>query len=427
MTTPTPTATANKPPQRDLGLYWWGQTTSAFGSVFTAIAMPVIAVVHLDASPAQISLISAASILPMLLLGLPAGALADRIVRPRRTLIALDALSALAVGGVALGVANHVASIGWLIALAVVQGCTTILLEVLYFVHLRQLTDTAGIGPARARLQAGEYSAGFIGRLLVGPTIVVFGPAAALSVDAVSFALSLAALASMSPLAPMPRTTSREAGPVALNGLRSMGVGFRFFAGDSFHRALSVSLFLPAAAMAGTATLTAPFLLRVVEVPTGIYGALFAVSGLMGLAGSVLAGRIVRPPRDPRQITLAAFVASTVCAVLLPSATGPLPVAILCAALGISLPTFWGAIANVALMPVIVTDVSEDAMGRTVATLQVFGAAAGLVGALAGGALGEWIGLRQAIWALNVTALVAMALFVPPAFRQTGHTRSTPR
>jgi MFS family permease len=410
-----PKAAASGEPaaRRDLSLYWWGQSTSAFGSVFTAIAMPVVAVEYLGASPGQVGVISAACVLPALLLGLPAGALADRIARPRRMLIALDTFSASAVGAVALGLADHVASIGWLVALSLIQGCVTILSEIIYFIHLRQLTGGAGIGRARARLQAGEFGAGFAGRLLVGPTIVVLGSAAALSVDAVSYVLSAAALLSMHPAALVPRKPVTSISST----LRGMTAGLRFFVGDAFHRALLVFIMAPVAAAAGAGALTAPFLLRVVHVPTGAYGLIFALSGLLGLAGSVVAGRLLRSRRDPRQVTLASLTAGIACALVLPLSFGPWPLAASCAALGIGLPVFFGSIANVALSPVLVADVSEEAMGRTMAMLQVSAAAAGLLGALAGGALGDWIGPRNAIWAMDAFGLGAVALALPPAVR----------
>jgi MFS family permease len=403
--------------KRDLRRYWWGQTSSTFGSVFTAVAMPVIAVVYLDATPSQIALVSAAAFLPTLLLGLPAGALADRIVHPRRVLMALDTLSAVAVGAVALGVAANVASIRWLIALAAVQGCAGILMEVVYFIHLSQLTDATGIGPARARLQAGQYAAGFVGRVLVGPTVVVLGPAAALSVDVVSYLLSATALLSMSPAAPLRREAAGGFAKAVRETLRGMAGGLRFFSGDTFHRLLLVFLLVPGAAMAGASALTAPFVLRELKIPPGAYGLLFAGSGLLGLAGSVLAGRLLRPGRDARDITLASFAACVVCGLMLPLAGGPLWMAGACAALGISLPVFFGAIANVAIGPVIVTDVAEDAMGRTVALLKVLAAASGLFGALAGGALGDHVSARQAIWALDLGALLTIVLCLPAALR----------
>jgi len=409
-------ATADSAQRRDLNLYWWGQTTSAFGSVFSAVAVPVIAVVYLDASPLQIGMISAASILPMLILGLPAGAVADRIARPRRMLMVLDALSALAVAVVAVGLANNLASVGWLIALATVQGCVAVLLEVLYFIHLRQLTSVASVGRARARLQAGEFGAGFVGRLLVGPTIVVFGGAAALAVDAVSYLLSAAALLSMRP-AGVAADTSPHERPDVGTVLRGMGAGLRLFVGDAFRRTLLVLLFLPGATAAGVAVLTAPFLLRVVHVRTEAYGLLFSAAGLAGLGGSALAGKLLDRWRDPRLLLLAALLASAVGGLLLPMATGPLPVAACFAILGISLPTFFGAIANVALSPVIVAGVSESTTGRTVAMLHVLGAASGLVGAFAGGVLGGWMGVRQAIWVLAGLALGTVVLCLPAAVR----------
>ena len=399
--------------RRDMTRYWWGQSASAFGSVFTAIALPVVAVVYLRASPAQIALISAASTLPVLVLGLPAGVLVDRITRPRHTLMALDTLSALAVGVVALGMAGHAVSIGWLVALALVQGGITVVAEVIYFVHLRQIADEGDIGRARARLQAGEFGAGLVGRLLAGPTIVAFGAAAALGVDAVSYLISIAALLTMRPVAPMLRKPS-----AGLRGtLRGAAAGARFLMDSDFHRALMVFLVVPVFAAAGTGTLTGPFLLRVIHVPTGAYGLAGALAGLLGLAGSAAAGRVLAPHRNPRLILVAAFTAGTVCGLLLPLAHGPVPVALGCAALGIALPVLFGSVANVALGPVLVADVAEETTGRVIATLQVVAAGATLLGALTGGALGDWIGIRSALWALNLSALTAIALVLPLTLR----------
>ncbi|GHJ42806.1 hypothetical protein Cs7R123_01480 [Catellatospora sp. TT07R-123] len=398
---------------RDITRYWWAQTTSAFGSVFTSIAMPVIAVVHLGATPGQVGLISAAAILPTLLLGLPAGALADRVAAPRRVLVVLDTVSAAAVAAVALSVANDLASVGTLIALSLVQGTVTIVSGVVYFIHLRQLVDTDAIGPVRARIQAGQYGAGFIGRLLAGPAIVAFGAAAALSIDAVSYLLSLVALLTMAPVRPIPRQSADRRESL----WRSMAAGTRFFLDDPFHRALLVFIIAPVVASAAVAALTAPFLLRTAHIPTEAYGVIFAVSGLLGLAGSALSGRILRPGRDPRAITLLGFAASLGSALLLPLTGGPLAAAVGCAALGVGLPIFFAAIANVALSPVIVGDVPEHRLGSTMATLQVFAAAAGLGGALGGGVLGDWIGVRPAIWLVDLVALGAVALSLPPALR----------
>ncbi|MET8154324.1 MFS transporter [Actinoplanes sp. NPDC049668] len=407
----------------DVRLYWWGHTASALGTAFTGITLPIVAVVHFDASAGQIGLISAAAVLPMLLLGLPAGVVADRIARPRRALILLDTLSATAVAAITVGVALDAASIGWLVALCAAQGCVGILLEAVYFIHLRQLVDDAQLGTVRARLQAGQYAAGIIGRLLAGPTVVVLGPAAALAVDGVSYLLSATALVCMTPVAR--RLRPAAPGPAAGFGavLREMTTGLRFCFGDPALRAVLMALLLPGAALAGAAALTAPFLLRVVLMPPQAYGWLFMVSGLAGLAGSVLAGRLLAGRSDPRAVLLASSGAAALAGVLLPAAGGPILLAAGLATVGVGLPALFAAVANVALGPVIVADVDEGALGRVLAALQVAGAASGLLGAVAGGTIGEFVGIRPALWVLQLSALAAVLVCAPPAFRAVRRSR----
>lgn len=409
-------------PGRDVNLYWCGQTASAFGSVFTTIALPVVAVVHLHASAGAIGLISAAATAPVLLFGFPAGALADRIVHPRRTLVLLDLVCALAIGVVALGLAAGAVSLLWLGLLCAVMGASSTLSTAVYFLHLRQLVGPEGIGGARARLQAGQYGAALVGRLLAGPAIALLGAAAALSVDVASYLLSATALVTMR----SPDLVPRGPAPSVLTMLRGAMAGMRVFTGDAFHRALGVFIIVPAATLAGVTALTGPFLLRVIHLPTAAYGSLFALSGLMGLAGSAVAGRVLTPGRNARSVMLAAFTAGMICSLLLPLAGGPLPLAAFCAAMGIGLPIFFGAIANVAVSSVLVSDMSEETLGRAMAALQVCLGAAGLVGALGCGALGDWIGVRGALWAMGLIALGGIALSLPSALRAARRTESAP-
>ncbi|WP_202232372.1 MFS transporter [Actinacidiphila reveromycinica] len=419
---PTGDAPAADPPDgasagwaatRDVNLYWCGQTASAFGSVFTTIALPVVAVVHLNASAGAIGLISAAATAPILLLGFPAGALADRLAHPRRALILLDLICAAAVGVVALGLAAGAVSLLWLGLLCAIMGATSTLSMSVYFLHLRQLVGPDGIGGARARLQAGQYGAALVGRLLAGPAIALLGAAAALSVDVASYLLSAAALVTMRSTDLVPRGPA----PSVLTSLRGAMAGLRLFTGDGFHRALGVFIVVPAAALAGVTALTGPFLLRVIHLPTAAYGSLFALSGLMGLSGSAVAGRVLAPGRDARRVLLGGFTAAMICSLLLPLSGGPLPLAAFCAAMGIGLPIFFGAIANVAVSSVLVASMSEETLGRAMAALQVCVATAGLVGALGSGVLGDWLGVRGALWAMGLLALGGIVLSLPPALR----------
>src|SRR5688572_11450018 len=73
----------------DFRRLWAGQTVSNVGSQLTALALPLAAVLTLDATPAELGLLFAAETAPFLLFGLVAGVWADRLPR-RPILIAAD-------------------------------------------------------------------------------------------------------------------------------------------------------------------------------------------------------------------------------------------------------------------------------------------------------------------------------------------------
>jgi MFS family permease len=381
--------------------------------MFTVIAMPVVAVVYLKASAGQVSLLSAAAAVPPLLFGLPAGVFADRVARPRRTLIALDTASALLIGVVAVGLAAHAATLIWLVLLSFAGGCAGIVIEVVYFVHLRQITSDGGIGAARARLQIGQFAAALLGRLAAGPVIVAVGPGAAMGVDAVSYVLSALALLSMSPVVPVARE------PVAgiVSTLRGAVSGLKAYTGDRYLRVLMLFVVAPGVGSAGAVALTGPFLLRTVHVPPGAYGLAFALSSLLGLAGSAVARRLASRGRDDRLLAPLMAVAGLSCALLLPLTAGPLPLALAVAALGLGMPTFFSAISNVSLSTVITRAIPEATLGRALATLQILGAGAQLLGSLGAGALAGLISVRSSIWALDGGAAALALLLLPVAIR----------
>src|SRR5262245_16258157 len=73
---------------------WAGQTISAFGSVVTRTAIPLVALLVLGAGPFEMALLVVAASLATLLVGLFAGAWVDRLPR-KPVLIATDLLRAI--------------------------------------------------------------------------------------------------------------------------------------------------------------------------------------------------------------------------------------------------------------------------------------------------------------------------------------------
>jgi predicted MFS family arabinose efflux permease len=396
---------------RDFRLYWCGQAGSMFGTVFTATALGLLAVRFLGASATQTGVLVAADYLPPLVFGLLAGVLADRVTRPRRVLIGTDLLAAGTVATLALGWWLGWVTIWWLVALTMLTGCGTLLVETLYFTHLRGIVPEGELVRARARLQAGEYGAGVLGRALAGPVIAVAGAAAAFLVDAVSYLVSAAALAGLNAPDRHAGGSDRAGGLRALLG--EVTTGLRVIAGHRFLLRVVVFTAVQALAFGGVSALTAQYLVRVLDVPTPVYGLLFVLVGVCGLAGSLVAGRLATRNVTANTMVAAGFVGSAASGALLPVAGGPLAVASVLAALGIGLPVFFGAVGNVGITAVLTGGVPEETLGRTVSSIHVLVTGAQLIGALAGGVLGDLSGIHPALWMLTGASMAGLVLAVP--------------
>src|SRR5271155_2013924 len=74
---------------RDFRLLWAGQSVSELGSQVSLLAIPLVAVLTLHASTFEVGALTASSTAAFLLVGLPAGALVDRVSR-RNVLIWAD-------------------------------------------------------------------------------------------------------------------------------------------------------------------------------------------------------------------------------------------------------------------------------------------------------------------------------------------------
>jgi predicted MFS family arabinose efflux permease len=405
--------------QRDFRLYWLGQTSSMFGSLFTATATGLVAVRFFRATPAQTGLlVAAASVLP-LLLGVPIGALADRLDRPRRVLIGCDLAALAAVGLLTVGLWLHWASVWWLAALNLLLGGITLVVETVYFLHLRSIVAADELVTARARLQTGEYGAAVLGRALAGPVIAVAGGQAAFVIDAVSYlvsAISLTRLRTPERRRPAPGTGAPGA-PGANDGSRPRPggplAGLMVIADHGFLRPVATFLAVQGLALGATSALTAQFLIRVLKLPTVVYGLPFLLVGICGMAGSLAAARLARRGAAVRAMTAGGFMAGALATALLPLARGPVALAVILAGLGIALPVFFGAIANVGMNSVLTTEVPEDVLGRAVACLLTLWTLVQLAGAIGGGVLGGALGVHPALWLAAAVSIAGLPLAVP--------------
>jgi len=98
--------------ERDFRNFWLGETISLFGDQISLIALPLAAVLVLDAGAADMGYLTAAGLAPHLILSLPAGVWLDRVARRRRVMIAADLVRASLVGSVPIAYAVDAALTG---------------------------------------------------------------------------------------------------------------------------------------------------------------------------------------------------------------------------------------------------------------------------------------------------------------------------
>jgi MFS family permease len=230
---------------RNFRLLWFGETTSTVGTTISRVALPLVAVVTLQASTFQVSLLTAAGWLPWLLIGLPAGACVDRL--PRRPLMLVcDAVSLLLLISVPVAVWAGVLTLSQLLCVALLTGAASVFFQTAYQVYLPDVVDHEHLGEANAKLQGSESAAQVAGPGLAGLIAQAAGAATGLIADALSFIVSAVCLLRIrtheEPATAATRSTTLR---------REIGDGLRFLAADPYLRVLTAFRALSNLALTG--------------------------------------------------------------------------------------------------------------------------------------------------------------------------------
>ncbi len=165
---------------------WAAQTISFVGSQVTLVALPLTAVLSLQASPAEMGMLRAVELAPALLIGLVAGAWADR-VRRRPILIAADIGRALLLGVVPLAAYLDILAIGQLYAVAFLVGILTVFFEVAHLSLLPALVPADRLIEGNSKLEVSRSVAMVAGPGFAGLLVQLVTAPLAMAVDALSF------------------------------------------------------------------------------------------------------------------------------------------------------------------------------------------------------------------------------------------------
>ncbi|WP_030676519.1 MFS transporter [Streptomyces sp. NRRL B-1347] len=163
------------------------QGLSALGDSFSHVAIPLL-VLHQTGSVAQMGLVTGLTGLASIVTGLFAGVVADRVDR-RRLLVLTDVARCVLFGTVPL--VWLFATPLWLVyAVVPVAGAFAMLFQVTYVTVVPAIVGPGQILKANSHLFGAYAVASAGGPLLAGLVAAAFGPAAALGIDAATFAVS---------------------------------------------------------------------------------------------------------------------------------------------------------------------------------------------------------------------------------------------
>jgi MFS family permease len=157
---------------RDFRRLWVGDSLSQFGIMTTTLAIPLLAVRTLHATPFEVGLLTTFQFLAFLVVGLPAGAWVDRM-RRRSVMIAADLGRAALLGWIPLAELLGVLNLAQVYAVVLGVGCLTVFFDVSYQSYLPFLVGRDHLVEGNAKLQGTQSVAQVAGPSLGGLLVQV--------------------------------------------------------------------------------------------------------------------------------------------------------------------------------------------------------------------------------------------------------------
>jgi MFS family permease len=371
---------------------WTASAVSNLGDGLRVTALPLLAA-SLTRDPSAIAAVTAVVWLPWLVFGIIGGTIVDRM--PRIGLIVGVQLGRmLVIAGLGAMVWLDQASMPVIYVVAFAIGIGEVLADTTMQTLIPAVVPDDELETANGQL----YAAQAVANDFAGPPVgsVLFAAVAwvPFAANAVTWGLAAALLTGLRLGAP-----SRVArAPTTF--IEDVVVGARWLWRHPVLRALLVWGAVVNASLIAFGSIYVLFALEVLGLSEAEYGFLAAAIGLGGIAGTVVAGRLVRAVGRSRLIQLGGIAAGMV-AIIGGFMTSPVAFAALMFVL-----TTAAAAVSIVVSAMRQSIVPNELLGRVHATFRVFSYGAIPLGALAGGWLASAFGLRAPYLAGGAVVLV---------------------
>jgi MFS family permease len=367
---------------------WGAQGISAFGTQITLFALPLVAILTLDASAFEVAVLTAVELVPFALLGIPAGVWVDRLSR-RPVLVLAD------VGRAALLLSIPVAY--WLDALTLAQlyvvglaaGVLTVFFTLAYQAYVPVLVAREDLIGANARFEATETLARFGGPASAGGLVAVLSAPIVILADAVSFVASGALILSIRHREPRRRASATR--PAFWGEVRA---GARFALRDPYVRPILVATAIVNIGFNASWAVLLVFAVRELELGAGLAGLVLSAGEIGGLVGALVTTGLARAVGTGRVIIgSAALFGPALLVVALAPESSPLPFLVV----GLAAASFAGVVYNASTVGLRQARVPLELQGRVVGFNRTIVWGVSPLGALLGGALAAGAGVRVAM------------------------------
>jgi MFS family permease len=384
MPSPSPSLFAS----RDYRLLLLGQTTSQLGAQVSGVAVPLLAVLVLHASPLQLGIVNAAGTVAFALIGLPVGAWTDRWLR-RRILVASDLARALLLATVPIAWWLGWLTMTQLVIVSLLVGAARVFFDVAYQTYLPTVVGPGHVLGGNSAMEAIRATGQVAGPGLGGCLVGLLGAANVVTVQAGTFAASALSLLAIrrreEPLA-------RHESPARLR--HQIGEGLRFVLRNPILRATAVASAVGNFAFAIGSAVVVIFMARTLGLSAALMGDVMAAGALAALVGATVTPRLARRLGSARVVWLPLAVSGPVAVAGGLARPGWSSWLVVLGTVAGELGQIVYAISNVSLRQRLCP---PELLGRVNATMRFLIMGLFPLGAVLGGALGEVIGPRATL------------------------------
>ncbi len=399
---------------RDFLRLWCAESVSQLGSQVSLLALPLVAITLLHATTFQVGALAAVEMAPFVLIGLPAGAIVDRLPR-RPVLIWSDIGRAVALASIPIAYAFDALTYVQLLAVVFVTGTLTVFFDVAYMSILPSLVERGQIVDGNAKLEISRSGAQLAGPGLGGLLVQWIGAASAVTADAVSFVTSAVFFRGIRAQEPPIAVTVDE----EVSRLRALarevreGFGYvvrhrvlRMVAGctatSNFFASMTMSVFLL-------------YAIRELHYGAGVVGLVFSLGNLGVLVAALTTTRLTAKIRLGPTIWLGIVIAQ-IGTLVIPLA--PTQHALPYFVGAWVLFGFGGTLYNIDQVSLRQAITPHRLQGRMNASMRFMVWGTMPFGSLAGGALGTAIGLRETLLVAGVGGMLAVLWVSVRAIRE---------